>query len=121
MKLTIKEFFKDFLNANVYSFRQIGPTLIYAYFLIFLFIKNRAKDVKEYFVPISLFLTLGILSFIIISNVEIRWMAPLYVMAFVMYWNKEKLGFLNNKFIVFNYLVFIALSLFGMLRILNKF
>lgn len=121
LKLTIKEFFKDFLNANVYSFRQIGPTLIYAYFLIFLFIKNRAKDVKEYFVPISLFLTLGILSFIIISNVEIRWMAPLYVMAFVMYWNKEKLGFLNNKFIVFNYLVFIALSLFGMLRILNKF
>lgn len=120
LKLTCKEFFKDFFNASLYTFRQIGPILLYMFYLIFTFIKNRGRNGKHYFVPISFFTTLAILSFIIISNVEIRWMAPLYVVAIVLYWKKEESGDVNTKWIIFNYLILTALSLFGILRIVNK-
>lgn len=121
VKLTFKEFFKDLAYSVFYSFRQIGPILLYLFFSVFIFLFKENKNIKKYFIPLSFLTLLLIFSFIIISNVEIRWMAPLFIMSIVWYWNEEILNRVSIKFQYFNYSVLILFSLFGVIKMVVKF
>jgi hypothetical protein len=92
-KLTIKEFFKDFANTLFLGFRQLGLILILILVIPLInFSKNRKLE-YNYFLPVSFLIMIAIFSFIIISNVELRWLTPVFVMGIVWYSNLEDKNF----------------------------
>ncbi len=120
VSLTIKEFFKDLFYAFIASIRQIGLVSILIIFMpLFTWYKNK-QITYNMFVPVSYGVMLFFFSFIIISNVELRWLAPVFVMALVWYFNEEKNSNLSTQLMASNYMVFIALIVYGSFRVYNK-
>ncbi|GAA3613963.1 hypothetical protein Q4Q39_03145 [Flavivirga amylovorans] len=120
LSLTINEFFKDVSFATLSSFRQLGFILVLIIFLpLVRLIKKRSIDYNM-FIPVSVIIMLFVFSLIIISNVELRWLAPVFMMAFVWYFDLEESRAISRKFITINYLVFIALTFYGGLKMFNK-
>jgi hypothetical protein len=119
-QLTINEFFKDLGYSFLYSFRSLGLMLLITlgYWIQQLY-KNRKFELK-YFVPFSVLFMLMIFSFIIISYVELRWLAPVFVLAIVYYAELEKQCKLPKYLIFANALVLCLFSMYGIFRIFNK-
>ncbi|GGD02470.1 hypothetical protein GCM10011368_00370 [Hyunsoonleella pacifica] len=119
-ELTFKEFFKDFMNTLVLGFRQLGGVLVLLLIWpIISMLKSRKLNFKS-FTPVIVILMIGIFSFIIISNVELRWLSPVFVLSLVWFSNLEHQKKLSEKYLVFNYLIFIVLVGYGSFRVLNK-
>jgi len=119
-KLTIKEFLKDFGNTLFLGFRQLGLILILILVIPLInFSKNRKLE-YNYFLPASFLIMIAIFSFIIISNVELRWLTPVFVMGIVWYSNLEDKKLLNAKLVLVNYIVFIVLISYGGFRMFEK-
>ncbi|WP_452220387.1 hypothetical protein [Lacinutrix salivirga] len=120
VKLTAKEFFKDLLYSSKATFRQIG--FIFVLLLVLplrQFLKHRRVE-YELFVPAALVIMLCIFSLIIISYVELRWFAPVFVMTLIWYHNKEKNNLIPQQLFLVNYIVFIALVGYGSFRMFDK-
>jgi hypothetical protein len=78
-KLTIKDTYTDFLEAVIWSVRQLG-LLIFVPFIL-LFLKSHIKS--ELYIVLSFFITLLIFSFVIITYVELRWLGPLTILYII--------------------------------------
>lgn len=124
-KLTITEFFKDFAYSMIYSSRSLGLMLFFTLLYWFKGIKNNLNppNIKfelKYFVPFATLIMVMIFSFIIISNVELRWLSPVFVMTIVYYSELEQDGKFSKYFIHVNYIILCLLSVYGIFRIFNK-
>ncbi len=118
--LTIKEFFKDLLNTLILGFRQLGLILVLVFAWPFLsFFKKERLDISQY-IPISIILVIGVFAFIIISNVELRWLAPVFVMAMVWFSKMEYKNKFPDGVLVLNYATFIALACYGSFKMFYK-
>ncbi|WP_346883672.1 hypothetical protein [uncultured Algibacter sp.] len=120
LKLTFKEFFKDIFSSLVSTFRQLGGIIICVIVFPLMYYFKHRKLSYQLFIPVSVILMLAIFSFIIISNVELRWLASVFVMAIVWYVNMEQKGKLAQKYSIINYLMFIVLVCYGGFRMFNK-
>ncbi len=120
LKLTIREFFKDFAYAILSSFRQLGFVLILIIALPIIELIKKRRIGYNMFIPSAVLVMLSVFSLIIISNVELRWLAPVFIMAFVWYFNLEESRAISKKLIVSNYLVLIALTFYGSIKIFDK-
>lgn len=119
-KLTVKEFFKDFVFCIFYGTRQLGlMLLITILFLVNQVYKTRRMELKH-FVPIATLTMLMIFSLIIISYVELRWLIPVFIMTIVYYDDLEKENCLPIKLVQLNYLVLVAFAIYGIIGLLNK-
>lgn len=119
-QLTIKEFFKDFANSIVYSFRSLGFMLLFTLLYWFKEIKkNRTMELKQ-FVPFATLTMVLIFSFIIISYVELRWLSPVFIMTIVYYYELENQNKISKYFNFTNNLALCLFSMYGIIRILNK-
>lgn len=120
MKLTIKEFFKDFADVLFNSLRETGLTILIVIFFLFYSIKNKKIDVNLY-LPFIILTMISIFSFIIISFVDSRWLNPVFIMSFVYYsdFEQQKKGH-KYLFLVAN-LFFILIIFYGTFRVINKF
>lgn len=120
LKLTVKEFFKNFASVIFLSIRQLG--LIIPLSILFLFISIYKKQLDYLlYLPFILFLMIAILSFIIISYVETRWLVPVFIMAIFFYSNLEIKYKLPKTIFLLNNLVFLFALLYGTYRVILKF
>ena len=119
-KMTIKEFFKDFMFIAVYGSRQLG--LILAIVLV-LFLRRLIRDRKfssAMFIPAAVLLMMGIFALIIISFVELRWLAPVFIGAIVYFYLLSMKGKIPRLLIHANYLLIALLSWYGMYGMITK-
>ncbi len=120
VKLTVIEFFKDFFECLFFGFRQLGFILLLTLFFGARdFIRKRKID-EMTFIPLMLIAMLSIFSLIIISFVELRWLAPVFIASIVYYWNLQDKKSINKKMIIINYIVLILMSLYGSFNLYNK-
>lgn len=112
--LTFQEFIMDFGYMIYSGFRQCGLAVFFPILGIWLFFKSGNKGIG-YLSMSQLFLMLAI-SFIIISYIEIRWLAPLFIMGLIGLQEsiRSKLAPVQLDFI--NQLILFALSLYGSFR-----
>ncbi|MBZ9787826.1 hypothetical protein LB456_10205 [Psychroflexus sp. CAK57W] len=115
--LTAKEFFKDFFITCILSVRQIGIV----YLLLFLIAMKSIKDKKfnlllNYKLMILLY-SVFTFSFIIISNVELRWLAPAFIITLVPIPNH----IFKNKYLLYNNLIICLMTLYGLFKLLPRF
>ncbi|SDA77847.1 hypothetical protein SAMN03080617_02262 [Algoriphagus alkaliphilus] len=112
--LTLKEFIKDF-GFMIYSgFRQCGLAVFFPVLGIWLFFKSGNKGIG-YLSLSQLFLMLAI-SFIIISYVEIRWLAPVFIMGLIGLQESIRSKQVPVQMDLINQLTLLALSLYGFYR-----
>ncbi len=120
LKLTFKEFFKDFGITLFLGFRQLGLILVLIIIIPLIKLLKQRKFEYNFFLPASFLIMIAVFSFIIISNVELRWLAPIFVMAIVWYTYQEEHELLNIKIVFLNYIVLFALVGYGGFRIFEK-
>lgn len=98
LKLTFTEFFKNLFYASKDGFRQLGLMFFMPFILLLFIYKLKIRDV---FIPISTIITLFILCFILILNIEIRWLIGIFIPLILYYSDLNS----NSKwFLRFNYL-----------------
>ena len=112
LELTFKEFFKDFPLTIFYAFRQIGIVIILILFFPFYnwLIK---KNHRESAIPISILYLISVFSFIIISNVELRWLSSGFLLAIWYYLKLVSINKWGKVLQTINSSVLILLSLYG--------
>jgi len=119
-KMTIKEFFKDFLFIALYGSRQLG--LILAIVLL-IFLKRFVKDRKfssEVFIPTAVLTMAAVFGLIIMSFVELRWLGPVFVAAIAYFYDLIEKGKIPRLLIQANYVVITLLSWYGMYGMITK-
>jgi len=119
LKLTIKEFFKDFAEVIFTSVRQTGLILIILFLQLFYQVFKRKIDWNLY-IPFISFLMVSIFSFIIISYVETRWLVPVFIMTILYYTDFiQDIKVWKNVSLV-NNLLTILIVFFGIYKIVLK-
>lgn len=119
-QMTFKEFFKDFGYSITYSGRALGLMLLITLGYWFRLLYKNRKVELIYFIPFSTLLMLMIFSFIIISFVELRWLAPVFMMTIVYYFQLVEQKKISKYFILANSLVLCLLCFYGMFRMVQK-
>ncbi|GGD84743.1 hypothetical protein [Planktosalinus lacus] len=118
--VTFKEFFKDLVYVLIYSSRSLGIILlINTLFFIVYTVKHKKVD-NFSFVPIITLMMISIFSLIIISYVEMRWLAPVFIMSIIFYSDLEKNHKIPNILKYSNRLIMILFSIYGIINLTNK-
>ena len=90
INLTVKEFFKEIYSCMFYGFRQLGLILfIPLFFLIKDVLKTKRLNVSL-MIPICLLVMISVFSLIIISFMELRWLAPVFILTIVYFSDLQK-------------------------------
>lgn len=118
--MTVKEFFKDFFDICFFGFRQLGLLLFIPIGYLFFLIYRRKFNLNDVYVPISLVVMMSIFALIIISFIELRWLASIFVLAVVYCSFMESRKLISNKIFAVNQVVLLLLSCYGIYRILPK-
>lgn len=119
VRLTINQYFQDLKSSILRLFRQLGLLLIIP-FISILLIKDRIERLKQSYLIILLWLVLSIFCCIIISNIELRWLAAVvltYLIVSLEYYKgvytaQNVLPYFS-KLVLWMQVVFLCLSLFG--------
>lgn len=120
VKLTTLEFFKDFYYSLVFGFRQIGLIVFITFFFpIRDFIRTKKINLNMY-IPYAMIFIVSVLSLIIISFIEPRWYAPVFIMAIVYYFDLCKKKLIHENVILINYLILISMCLFNLSKTVCK-
>lgn len=117
--VTVKEFFKDFLFIVMYGSRQLGLILAIVFFwwLRGIFKKEEGKSL---FLPTALVTMISIFALIIISFVELRWLAPVFIGAIVYFYILSSKEWIPKLWVQANYLLVGLLSLYGIYGMITK-
>lgn len=121
INLTFKEFFKELYSCMFYGFRQLGLILLVPLFFV---IKDFLKTKRLNFsmiIPICTLVMICVFSLIIISFMELRWLAPVFILTIVYFSDLQKEKIWNTNIIRANYFVLLFLSLFGIFSLWGKF
>ena len=121
INLTVKEFFKELYSCMFYGFRQLGLILfIPLVFLIKDILKTKKLNISM-MIPICLLVMICIFSLIIISFMELRWLAPVFILTIVYFSDLQKEKIWNSTIIKANYFVLLFLSFYGIFSLWTKF
>tara|TARA_B110000503_G_C7075370_1_gene382667 strand:- start:326 stop:1207 length:882 start_codon:yes stop_codon:yes gene_type:complete len=118
-KLTMIEFIKDFSLSIFYGFRQLGFILPILLYFIIKGLSTR-QNLLLYIVPFIVWAMLIIFSFIIISNVELRWLGPVFLLSIIFYVDLINKMRINRFWININILSLILMSIYGTTKILDR-
>ena len=114
--LTIKEFFKDFMYSLTYGVRQLGLILPYLLFLFFVDVVRFQKVSARTYIPWAVATMMGVFSLIVISFVELRWLAPVFMAAIFYFYKLSEQRKIPDILVMSNYAFMALLSWYGMLR-----
>lgn len=121
INLTFKEFFKELFSCFFYGFRQLGLILMLPlFFLIKDFLITKRLNFSM-MIPICTLVMICVFSLIIISFMELRWLAPVFVLTIVYFSDLQKQKIWNTNIIKVNYVVLLFLSLYGIFSLWSKF
>jgi hypothetical protein len=121
INLTVKEFFKELYSCIFYGFRQLGLILFIPLFFLIKDIYKTKKLNISMMIPICLLVMICIFSLIIISFMELRWLAPVFILTIVYFSDLQKEKIWNSNIIRANYFVLLFLSLYGIFSLWGKF
>lgn len=103
IKLTFKEFAKDFFDVLFYSTRQVGFSIFFIFYQLYFLLRNKINVTfnKDFYVFLVVILYILLFSFIIISFVELRWLCVPFVLSIFYFVDKCKTSYLfyNNIFL----------------------
>lgn len=120
VKLTVVEFFKDFYYSVFFGFRQLGLLLfVPLFFMIKNVISSRKLDTTQ-LLPLSLWIMIAVFSLIIISFVELRWLAPVFILNIAYYSILQKNKKIPELIVLLNYTLLITFSLYGCINLSKK-
>lgn len=120
VKLTVKEFFKDFIFCIKYGFRQLGLVFLFPFFMIVFLIYKKEFDISKFYFPFLFITIISIFSLIIISYVELRWMVPIFIIAILYFLDKVE-NITYGKYVQqANYCFVLLLSLYGIINLIGK-
>jgi hypothetical protein len=124
LKLTIIEFFKDFYFCIFFGFRQLGFMLFIPFFFLAKEIYRSRRINGSMLIPFSLVIMIAVFSLIIISFVEIRWLAPVFVLSIVYYGNLQKNKNITDIMLLLNYGILILMCFYSsfnkLIELLNQ-
>ncbi|MDC8006303.1 hypothetical protein POV27_19775 [Aureisphaera galaxeae] len=118
--LTVKEFFKDFIYSVTYGSRQLGLILPTLLVLSLLGLYRIRKFSKDDYIPWSLLLMLCVFSLIIISFVELRWLAPIFIVSIFYFYRLSETPKIPKALVLANYAFMVLLSGYGMYGLIGK-
>lgn len=115
---TLKEFVKDFIYMIYSGFRQSGLAVLYPLIGFSIFFKSGNRG--HFFLGASQLFTMLAISLLIISYIEIRWLAPVFIMGIIglesmIQSSKRTANYLD----VCNQGVLLALGLYGSWRYIS--
>jgi hypothetical protein len=119
LKLTIKEFFKDFISSIWYSIRQTGFIfiIILGYFLYKIVKREMTQNL---YLPFVSLLTVAIFSFIIISYVEPRWLMTSFILSMLYFSELENNKSIHKNIVLLNHIVLILVVFYGTYKVFLK-
>ncbi|MEM7186730.1 MAG: hypothetical protein AAF466_08740 [Bacteroidota bacterium] len=118
--LTVKEFFKDFLDIVIYGGRQLALVLpIILLYLLITWFKGRRWS-AHLFVPTAVLVMMCVFALIIISFVELRWLAPVFIAAIFYFYVLKHQSRIPKLLVQANYLFTSLLCLYGMYGMITK-
>ncbi|MEZ4874037.1 MAG: hypothetical protein R2793_00920 [Flavobacteriaceae bacterium] len=88
LPLTFKEFVKDFIYILQYSVRSMGLMLVLSLFFGVRFLLKQRKVNEQTFLPVAVLLIMGTFAFVIISFIELRWLAAPFL-AIILYFHQK--------------------------------
>ena len=115
--LTLKEFSKDSLISFILSIRQIGVVYLLLFLMILSSTKNKKLNILLNYKLLILFYSVFTFSFIIISNVELRWLAPAFILILVPIPNH----IFKNKYLFLNNCIMCIITLYGGFKLIQRF
>ncbi len=118
--LTLKEFFKDFVYSITYGSRQLGLILPTLLILAMIGLYRIRRFSKDFYVPWSLLMMVGIFSLIIISFVELRWLAPVFMVSIFYFYTLSEQRKIPKLLVLANYAFMALLSWYGMYGLIGK-
>ena len=98
INLTIKEFFKDFIFSNLKLIRNTSGIILISFLIVLLNFKNSFKQYQQYLLHLFFILSSLTFSFIIINNLEIRWLGLVVIPIIFMYCIQSK----HSSVVMFN-------------------
>lgn len=121
VKLTSIEFFKDLYFTCFFGFRQLGLILVLPLIYMAQMLFKSRRNFTALLIPFSNVLMIGVFSLIIISFVELRWLAPFFIMSIVYFSDLQNEKIWNSKIVLANYSVLFLLSIYGICSLLSKY
>ncbi|MBX2828652.1 MAG: hypothetical protein KTR22_10835 [Flavobacteriaceae bacterium] len=118
--LTIKEFVKDFVFSVTYGVRQLGLILPTMLVLAVIGLYRIRKFSIGNFVPWSVLIMVSIFSLIIVSFVELRWLAPVFIVSIFYFYTLSEAQRIPKTLVLANYAFMILLSCYGMYGLIGK-
>lgn len=112
-ELTIKEAFKDFGSIMVSGLRQISLGIIFPFLVLVMFFFKKPLRRSLLFLSVSVLLMMIIFSIIIISYIEIRWLAASFLLSIMGLYIVMNDILNKNEYRLVNILVLILLNLYG--------
>lgn len=119
-KLTFIEFFKDLKYIIVYSTRSVGLILLIVIGFSLLDVLKSRNQLIKYYIPFTIVLMIIIFSTIIISYIELRWLAPIFMMLIIYYGELLKNRKILKEVKLSNILFFCFLAIYGIYRVSEK-
>jgi len=119
-ELTVKESLKDFKSILIAGLRQISLAITFPFLLLFMVLLKRPISKPLLYLGSSVLIMMIIFSIIIISYVEIRWLATAFLLAIMgMYLIIQEFD-RNIRYRLFNLLVLILLNAYGIFTYYNR-
>ena len=122
IKLTLKEFKKDFIYILKYSVRSMGLMVLIVLiigFKYFLRITSFRLN-KNTLIPSLLFISICIFSMIIISFIELRWLASVFIATIVFFHLKTEKQQIPKFWVLANFILIALLCIYGSYGLILK-
>lgn len=118
ISFTLKEFVKDFIYMVYSGIRQSGLAVMFPLIGLSLYFKTGNRG--YFFLGASQLFTMLAISFLIISYIEIRWLAPVFIMGIIglesMIQSSKRT---TNYFDICNQCILLALGIYGSWRYIS--
>ncbi|HAT63271.1 MAG TPA: hypothetical protein DCS66_01550 [Flavobacteriaceae bacterium] len=121
LELTLKEFVKDFIYIIQYSLRSMGLMVLITLFLGLKYLAKGFKLNDGTLIPIILLLSATIFSVVIISFIELRWLASVFIATILYYQLKSERNEISKLWVSANFCFITLLCLYGSYGLLLKF
>jgi len=118
--LTVTEFFKDLFYILFYSIRQLGGLLLTVLLFGFYRVLTGKKEIKQLYVPLTVLIMLVVFASIIISFIELRWLAPVFILMLLYYSLLVQKDKIPKIVVSLNYLLITLVSLYGLYGFFQK-
>jgi len=121
VELTVVEFFKDLVTTFFYGFRQLGLILVFPLIYMVQVLYKSRYNITKLLIPFASFLMICVFSLMIISFVELRWIAPFFILNIVYFSDLQYEKVFGTKVVLANYSVLLLLSIYGICSLLSKY